>query len=197
MLARFARLSFLSFVCVSTAILTAAATARSLGAQVKLVFVPIRVSEVMSPADQHRTGVDHLTPEQRFALDAWLTRYTAELRAPEPPDDHRAIAAETDGSDAVPLPGGQRQPRVAPVTAPPGARLISTPDEGTYVRLADGTLWEVYLPDRTTTVTWRRGDYVVVSRAASSSGDYDYVLADASARARALARFVDVVAPRR
>jgi hypothetical protein len=196
MLARFARLSFLSFVCVTTAILTAAATARSLGAQAKLVFVPILVSEVMSPADQQRTGVDHLTPEQRFALDAWLTRYTAELR-PEPSDDDRAIAAETDGSDDAPLPSGQRELRKAPLTAPPGTRLISTPDEGTYVRLADGTLWEVYLPDRTSTVTWRRGDYVVVSRAASGSGDYDYVLTDASARARALARFVDIAAPRR
>ena len=47
----------------------------------KLIFVPIRASQVMSAADQQRIGVDRLTPEQRFALDAWLTRYSAELRA--------------------------------------------------------------------------------------------------------------------
>ena len=197
MLARFARQWFLSFACACTATVAAGSIARPVGAQEKLVFVPIRVSEVMSPADQQRTGVDHLTPEQRFALDTWLTRYTAESRTPASSDDQRPIAAETDGSDVAPLPSAQHEPRVAPLTAPPGARLISTPEDGTYVRLADGTLWEVYLPDRTSTVTWRRGDYVVVARAASSSGDYDYVLADASTRARALVRFVDVVAPRR
>jgi len=40
----------------------------------KLIFIPIRASEVMSAADQQRIGLDRLTADQRFALDAWLTR---------------------------------------------------------------------------------------------------------------------------
>jgi len=66
--------------CALALLSAASFGARSLGAQGQLVFVPVRVTEVMSPADRHRTGIDRLTPEQRFALDAWLTRYTAELR---------------------------------------------------------------------------------------------------------------------
>ena len=57
-------------------------SASSLNAQGSLVFIPVRVGEVMSQADQQHTGVASLTPEQRFALDAWLTRYSAELRGP-------------------------------------------------------------------------------------------------------------------
>ena len=79
----------------------------------------------------------------------------------------------------------------SPSSAPPVERVAETTGEGSYVRLTDGTVWEVYLPDRTGTVLWRRGDYVSVSRAPAAAGDYDYVLVDARARARALARFVD------
>src|SRR4051794_20037717 len=46
--------------------------------QDKLVFVPMRASEVMSAADRQRIGVESLTPEQRLAFDVWLTRYSAE-----------------------------------------------------------------------------------------------------------------------
>jgi hypothetical protein len=200
--------------------------ARRVAAQDQLIVVPVRVAEVMSNADRERTGIDRLTPEQRFALDTWLTRYTAELRAAlssgagararsaltitstgvraagvsgpsTEANEELPVSAEANTESDQPVTDQRRTRTPGPVTAPPGARVVSTPDEGTYVRLGDGTLWEVYLPDRTATVTWRRGDYVAVSPEATASGDYDHVLVDTSARSRALARFVDVVSRRR
>ena len=60
--------------------------------QDRLVFAPVRASEVMSAADRQRTGIDRLTPEQRFALDVWLTRYSAEIRGSAPPQTQQATA---------------------------------------------------------------------------------------------------------
>ena len=173
----------------------------------KLIFVPIRASQVMSAADQQRIGVDRLTPEQRFALDAWLTRYSAELRAnalatrgrswPE----RRGLVDRAVGANQSAT--ARSNPVIAAVelstssTIPPAARLVSTPDDGSFVRLADGTLWEVYVPDRTFTDEWQEGDYITVSLASTALADFDHVLVDTNANTRAHVRFVDVVGSRR
>jgi len=173
----------------------------------KLYFVPIRSSEVMSPADQKRIGVDRLTPAQRFALDVWLTRYSAELRANafrQPQQAAaRTIAASNGEVSATEPESSQRGARSrtrfwTPLsTVPPAARLESTPDDGSFVRLADGTLWEVYPPDRTFTDEWNAGDYITVTIAPTAQGDFDHVLVDTNANTRAHVRFVDVVGSRR
>ena len=175
----------------------------------KLIFVPIRASQVMSAADQQRIGVDRLTPEQRFALDAWLTRYSAELRAnafrqPAAGAGRSVAASSTEESAptesaAAPQQSGHRGGwGWTPLsTIPPAARLVSTPDDGSFVRLADGTLWEVYVPDRTFTDEWQEGDYITVSLASTALGDFDHVLVDTKANTRAHVRFVDVVGSRR
>jgi hypothetical protein len=179
----------------------------------KLYFVPIRASVVMSPADQTRIGVDRLTPEQRFALDVWLTRYSAELRANafrQPGQAGARTVAASNGDVAAPEPaepaseppqrGARSRTRFwrTPLsTIPPAARLESTPDDGSFVRLADGTLWEVYPPDRTFTDEWNAGDYITVTLASTAQGDFDHVLVDTNANTRAHVRFVDVVGSRR
>jgi len=205
-----------------SAVVTIACSAPSLGAQGPLVFVPVRVNHVMSHTEQQRTGVASLTPAQRSALDAWLTRYSAELRraaaAPlarmadvpagtsgvragesaidEPTLDEASVA--DDEPAAQPARWPRRRPWLLPFIVPPGAPLVATPGDGSYVRLANGTLWDVYLPDRTATDVWRAGDYIAVSRAPVTVGDYyDHVLVNAPARTRAAARFVGLVAPRR
>ena len=174
----------------------------------KLIFVPIRASQVMSAADQQRIGIDRLTPEQRFALDAWLTRYSAEVRAnafrePRSGATKPIAAASTEESASTesataPAQSGHHGWGWTPLsTIPPAARLVSTPDDGSFVRLADGTLWEVYVPDRTFTDEWQEGDYITVSLASTAIGDFDHVLVDAHANTRAHVRFVDVVGSRR
>lgn len=189
-------------VCLSTAG-AIAGPATPLAAQSALVLVPLRMADVMSPADLERAGLENLTREQRLALDSWLTRYAAELRRSAA--GNGAAIDQPARWDASPRAGDQpgrgrwfRDRRIiAPITAPPGARLVATPDDGSYVRLADGTLWDVYLPDRPDVDAWRRGDYVIVSRAAAGVGEFDHLLVNASARSRAFARFVGLVAQRR
>ena len=173
--------------------------------QDKLVFAPVRASDVMSAADRQRTGVDRLTPEQRFALDAWLTRYSAEIRGSAPPLPQQATgrtvfassaddASAAEAEDETIQRRGRRYRDWTPLsTVPPAARLVSAPDDGSFVRLADGTLWEVYPPDRTSTDEWHPGDYVTVSLASTAVGDFDHVLVDTNANTRAHVRFVDVV----
>jgi hypothetical protein len=224
-------------VRLGAAVIALACASEPLEAQDRLVFIPVRTGEVMSPEDRDRTGVSRLTSEQRAALDVWLTRYSAELRgatvtpppvpaaargttvfasptsrgaaiaeqrtsANEParnePAANSSEGNESDGSDDVAA-QQRRRPRIdrwLPLTAPIGARVVETPDDGGYVRLADGTVWEVHLPDRPTTETWRAGDYVTVSRGAAA-GDHDHVLINGADRTRAFARFVEVVRDRR
>jgi hypothetical protein len=62
--------------------------------------------------------------------------------------------------------------------------------DGTRVVLTDGTVWEVYLPDRPSVNTWKPGDLLVVREAAVSQGDYDYTLKDGRSRRQVWARLV-------
>jgi hypothetical protein len=57
-----------------------------------------------------------------------------------------------------------------------GVRIANVVNGGTILELQDGTVWEVYLPDRTSTVTWRKGDYVLVRRSPLAQGSYDYTI---------------------
>lgn len=62
--------------------------------------------------------------------------------------------------------------------------------DGTHIVLTDGTIWEVYLPDRPSVNTWKPGDLLVVREAAVSQGDYDYTLKDGRTRGAVKARLV-------
>ncbi len=57
-----------------------------------------------------------------------------------------------------------------------GVRIANVTDGGTLIELQDGTRWEVYLPNRPATVTWRKGDYVLVERNPLPRGAYDFIL---------------------
>lgn len=156
----------------AVAALLAGPCASAAMAQDPLALIPVRADQLMTPAELERSGLARLTPAERIVLDG-LTA------------DDDAGGEERAGTQ------GRRPFRMLPlpITAPPGSRLAATLEEGNYLRLADGTLWEVYLPDRTATVTWQRGDYIAVSRAPAGVGEYDHVLANAPHRTRAHARF--------
>lgn len=72
-------------------------------------------------------------------------------------------------------------------------RVTRVIDEGTHVVLADGTIWEVYLPDRPAVNTWRPGDLLVVRESSVTQGDYDYRLKDGRTRGAVYARLVGEV----
>jgi hypothetical protein len=172
----------------------------TLAAQAPLALVPLRMDQVMSRSQLEQAGLTRLTGEQRLVLDAWLTRYSAELTHGDdgPAADVMVTEASTERPQAVRRTwqrGSSR--RDAPVTVPIGARLVAAPDDGGIVRLTDGTLWEISLPDRPTADAWRVRDYVAVSPAAATVGEYDHILVNAHARTRAFARFAGLVPPRR
>jgi len=127
----------------------------------------IQLEELMSEEERTITGVNHLTRVERAALEAWLTRYTA------------TVAAVAKGMKST----------------PDGGRIIRNGEGGTTLRLANGTTWEVYLPDRPSTVTWAEGDLVLVRERAAPIGDYRYVLTNGDARGSAAARFAGWAEP--
>ena len=80
-----------------------------------------------------------------------------------------------------------------PRTAPIGARVDSISDGGRFVRLADGTRWEVHPQDRPGADAWQRGEFVAVRESPIASGDpirgFNIVLVNAEAHRAVVARF--------
>jgi hypothetical protein len=69
-------------------------------------------------------------------------------------------------------------------------------DDGTRVVLTDGTVWEVYLPDRPSVNTWKPGDLLIVRESPVMQGDYDYMLKDGRTRKPVSVRLVGDVSSR-
>ena len=71
----------------------------------------------------------------------------------------------------------------------PGVRILTVGEGGTYIILQDNTVWEVYLPDRTSTVGWRDEDFLVVKEAPVGHGNYTYELINGRTEETAIVRF--------
>ena len=113
-----------------------------------------------------------------------------------------ASAALTPRASAQDVESGAPQPRNAadtaraygePTTGYNAHRVTRVINEGTQVVLADGTIWEVYLPDRPAVNTWRPGDLLIVRVSGVSQGEYDYTLKDGRTRGAVYARLVGEV----
>jgi hypothetical protein len=162
----------------------------------------VKLDEVMSAQDQMATGVANLTAAQRQSLERWLARYTGTVAAVARRID-RAPARETEAprADAPRAePSRQAPTRRAeqpsltgqpwlPHKLPNGAQMLRSLDGSTFVMLADGTMWEVYLPHRPQAETWRAGDLIQVRNASVVTGDFDYQLFNGVARSTISARF--------
>ena len=60
---------------------------------------------------------------------------------------------------------------------------------GTLIVLGDGTIWEVYLPDRVKTAAWSKGEAVRVRPASVEIGSFDYELLNGGSADRVMVRF--------
>jgi hypothetical protein len=78
----------------------------------------------------------------------------------------------------------------APTSVANGQRIRRIIDEGTHVVLTDGSVWEVYLPDRPAVSMWKPGDLLLVREAPVMQGEYDYTLKDGRTRKPVSARLV-------
>jgi hypothetical protein len=163
----------------------------------------VKLDEVMSAQDQMATGVANLSAAQRQSLERWLARYTGTVAAVARRLD-RAPAREADAPtrDVAPRaePSRQAPARQAeqpnltgrpwlPHKLPNGALMLRSIDGSTFVMLADGTMWEIYLPHRPHADTWRAGDLIQVRQASVVTGEFDYQLVNGVARSTVSARF--------
>ena len=101
-------------------------------------------------------------------------------------------AAAQDESPSQPTNGSVDSARVyaAPSSVWNAQRVRRVIEDGTRVVLTDGTVWEVYLPDRPSVSTWKPGDLLIVREAAVSQGDYDYTIKDGRTRGAVSAKLV-------
>jgi hypothetical protein len=163
----------------------------------------VKLDEVMSAQDQMATGVANLSAAQRQNLERWLARYTGTVaavarrldRAPPREADApaRDVAPRAEPSRQAPARQAD-QPSLTgrpwlPHKLPNGALMLRSIDGSTFVMLADGTMWEIYLPHRPHADTWRAGDLIQVRQASVVTGEFDYQLVNGVARSTVSARF--------
>jgi hypothetical protein len=63
-----------------------------------------------------------------------------------------------------------------PFPQPVGLYLSAVEDDGRYLALEDGSLWEVEISDRATTASWQPDQFLNLSWIAAPRGDFEYLL---------------------
>jgi len=102
----------------------------------------------------------------------------------------RAAAQESPAPPASESAMDSARASAAPSSVPDAQRIRRVIAEGTHVVLTDGTIWEVYLPDRPAVNTWRPGDLLQLREAPVMQGEFDYTLRDGRTRKPVHARLV-------
>ena len=62
------------------------------------------------------------------------------------------------------------------VPRPVGLYIRAVEEDGRYLALEDGSLWEVEISDRATTGSWLPDDFANLSLIAAPRGDFEYLL---------------------
>lgn len=109
---------------------------------------------------------------------------------------HRVAAQEIDAAPPSRSAADSGRSYDEPTSVYNAHRVTRVINDGTHVVLADGTIWEVYLPDRPAVNTWRPGDLLVVRESSVTQGEYDYTLKDGRTRRAVYARLVGEVSGR-
>jgi hypothetical protein len=63
-----------------------------------------------------------------------------------------------------------------PFPQPVGLYISAVEEDGRYLALEDGSLWEVEISDRATSASWLADDFVNLSWIAAPRGDFEYLL---------------------
>ena len=133
---------------------------------------------------------DFMTPAQREAFERWLDRYTATVAR---------VAKREPASHPMPRQAQDRPMHHQNTYLRNGAKVAELLNGGDFVRLEDGSVWEIYATDRVATVNWKTGNTVIVRErniAINSGGDtYDMLLVNGEAGTSATARFRGVGKP--
>jgi hypothetical protein len=82
------------------------------------------------------------------------------------------VAAQT----AVPTAACYPDALCGRVPRPLGLYIRAVEQDGRYLALEDGSVWEVEISDRATTASWTPDDFVNLSWIAAPRGDFEYLL---------------------
>ncbi|HEY2848833.1 MAG TPA: hypothetical protein VGI97_03090 [Gemmatimonadaceae bacterium] len=138
----------------------------------------------------HHAGITFSsTCARALTLVATLLVATAAFARPVAAQDSSAVPPTASAADSA-------RPSGAPGSVWNAQRIRRVLGDGTHVMLTDGTVWEVYLPDRPSVDTWKPGDLLVVREAAVMQGEYDYTMKDGRTRKLVWARLVGDVGSR-
>jgi hypothetical protein len=99
-------------------------------------------------------------------------------------------AAQSEGAEGQQSSADSARSLGQPTSVWNAHRVVRVINEGSHVVLGDGSIWEIYLPDRPAVNTWRPGDLLVVRESSVTQGDYDYSLKDGRTRGAVAARLV-------
>ena len=91
--------------------------------------------------------------------------------------------------NAVPVAACDSDALCGRVPRPVGLYVRAVEEDGRYLALEDGSLWEVEISDRARTASWAADDFVNLSWIAAPRGDFEYLLTRAGhVESRAAAR---------
>jgi hypothetical protein len=85
-------------------------------------------------------------------------------------------AAPLAAQSAVPIAACSPDALCGRVPRPVGLYIRAVEQDGRYLALEDGSLWEVEISDRATTASWTPDDFVNLSWIAAPRGDFEYLL---------------------
>ncbi len=87
-----------------------------------------------------------------------------------------AVPAAAQTAAPVGLNGCSAYGANCPFPTPVGLYISAVEEDGRYLALEDGSLWEVEISDRATTASWVADDFVNVHWIAAPRGDFEYLL---------------------
>lgn len=141
---------------------------------------PVHLADVMSAADMQATGVSSLSADQRAALEAWLGRYSRTIAAGNSSSAATGeMPSAASGGSVASGDGATQVFRPARNPTPGSYRITSVANGGRTITLEDGSIWEVYAPDRPMTAAWKVSDAVIIRRSSAIVDDiYDFKMID-------------------
>jgi hypothetical protein len=83
---------------------------------------------------------------------------------------------------AVPVAACDSDALCGRVPRPVGLYIRAVEEDGRYLALEDGSLWEVEISDRATTASWTPDDFVNLTWILAPRGDFEYLLTRAGYR---------------
>jgi hypothetical protein len=86
------------------------------------------------------------------------------------------VPAAAQTAAPVALYGCAYAPSCGPFPQPVGLYISAVEEDGRYLALEDGSLWEVEISDRATTASWLADDFVNLSWIAAPREDFEYLL---------------------